>query len=101
MINRYSTGEMRELWSLEHKFSVWQKLEILACEYWHQQGKINDKDIKDIKTRAAFTTDRVLEIESEVHHDVIAFLTNLAENIGDASRFVHFGLTSSDVVDTA
>ncbi|MDH5719817.1 MAG: adenylosuccinate lyase [Spirochaetia bacterium] len=100
MIDRYSTKEMRYLWSLENKFSIWQDIEIAACEYWRNAGRINESDFNDIKNKAAFSVERVLEIENEVHHDVIAFLTNLAENIGGASRFVHFGLTSSDVVDT-
>lgn len=101
MIDRYSTSEMRNLWSLDHKFEVWKNLEIYACEYWNQQGQISNDEMKDIREKAKFETARVLEIEDEVHHDVIAFLTNLAENIGPASRHVHYGLTSSDVVDTS
>ncbi|MDH5717120.1 MAG: adenylosuccinate lyase [Spirochaetia bacterium] len=101
MIDRYSTPQMRHLWSLQYKFEVWKDIEIAACEYWHDEGKINKSDFEDIKNKAKFSVDRILEIENEVHHDVIAFLTNMAENIGKASRFVHFGLTSSDVVDTA
>ena len=101
MIDRYSTEKMRNLWSLDHKFDVWKKLEIYACEYWHQTGLIPDEDLKQIQDKAQFNTSRVLEIEDEVHHDVIAFLTNMAEYIGSASRFVHYGMTSSDVVDTS
>ena len=101
MLERYSTQEMRELWSIKHKFEVWQEIEILACKYWYQEGKISLDDWNDIKTKAKFDVNRVLEIENEVQHDVIAFLTNLAEHIGPASRHVHFGLTSSDVGDTA
>ncbi len=101
MLERYSTPKMREIWSLHHKFEVWKKIEILACEYWFREGKINKKDWEDIQVKADFKTDRISEIEREVHHDVIAFLTNLAENIGPASRYIHFGLTSSDVVDTS
>ncbi len=101
MIDRYSTPEMRSLWSLEHKFDVWKKLEIHVCEFWNKEGLIPDEDMTNIRNNAQFTVDRILEIENEVHHDVIAFTTNLAENIGPSSRFVHFGLTSSDVVDTA
>jgi len=100
MIDRYSTREMQHLWTLEYKFEVWKKIEIYACHYWHKQGKISDSEMNDIETKADFNTERVLEIENEVHHDVIAFLTNMAEYIGPASRYVHFGLTSSDVVDT-
>ncbi|HNA80092.1 MAG TPA: adenylosuccinate lyase [Turneriella sp.] len=101
MIERYSTPEIRRLWSLERKFEVWRDIEIAACEYWHAQGKITDAELNDIRTKSTFTVERINEIENEVHHDVIAFLTALAENIGPASRHVHFGLTSSDIVDTA
>jgi adenylosuccinate lyase len=92
---------MVSLWSLDHKFEVWKNLEIFVCEYWSKQGLVPEDALKEIQTKAKFQTDRVLEIEEEVHHDVIAFLTNLAENIGPSSRFVHYGLTSSDVVDTS
>ena len=92
---------MQNLWSLDHKFEVWKKLEIYACEYWNNDGLIPDDAMKQIRENANFKTERVLEIENEVHHDVIAFLTNLSEYIGDASRFVHYGMTSSDVVDTS
>lgn len=101
MIDRYSTPEMRQIWSLERKFEVWRDIEIAACEYWHTKGNITDAELNDIRTKSTFTVERVNEIENEIHHDVIAFLTTLAENIGPASRHVHFGLTSSDVVDTA
>jgi adenylosuccinate lyase len=105
MIDRYSTAAMRRLWSLERKFEVWRDIEIGACEYWHANGndsiKITDAELNDIRTKAKFTVERVTEIENEIHHDVIAFLTAMAENIGPASRHVHFGLTSSDIVDTA
>lgn len=101
MIERYSSSKMRHLWSLQNKFEIWKQIEIYACEYWHQQGRIPEDDLKAIKEKADFNVDRVLEIEREVHHDVIAFLTDMAERIGPASRFVHFGLTSSDIGDTA
>lgn len=101
MIERYSTPEIRKLWSLERKFEVWRDIEIAACEYWHAQGRLTDTELNEIRTKSTFTVDRINQIENEVHHDVIAFLTALAENIGPASRHVHFGLTSSDVVDTA
>jgi len=101
LIDRYSTPEIRRLWSLERKFEVWRELEIYACEYWHAQKKISDAELNDIRTKSTFTVERVNQIENEIHHDVIAFLTALAENIGPASRHVHFGLTSSDVVDTS
>lgn len=101
MIDRYSTPEMRRLWSLQRKFEVWRDIEIAACEYWHAQGRLTDAELHDIRTKSTFTVERINAIEAEVHHDVIAFLTALAENIGPASRHVHFGLTSSDVGDTA
>lgn len=101
MIERYSTPEMTSLWSEQTKFETWLEVEILACEAWNQLGQIPDEDLENIRRNAKFTVDRILEIEAEVHHDVIAFTTALAENIGPSSRFVHMGLTSSDVVDTA
>lgn len=101
MIDRYSSKEMRQLWSLQNKFLVWKQIEIDACEYWHNQKKIPTADWQQIQQKAHFEVERVLEIEEEIHHDVIAFLTNMAEHIGPASRYVHFGLTSSDIVDTS
>ena len=101
MIERYSLLEMRALWSEQAKFESWLEVEILACEAWAERGAISAEDLKQIKERAKFTVERIEEIEATVHHDVIAFTTALAENIGEASRFVHMGLTSSDVGDTA
>ena len=101
MIERYSTKEMRYLWSLEHKFETWKRIEVLACEYWFQAGNISQNDWEQIRDKASFSVERILELEKILHHDVIAFTTNLAENIGHASRHVHFGLTSSDILDTA
>ena len=101
MIERYSLPEMIELWSEQTKFEIWLEVEILACEAWNQLGHIPDDDLKTIKEKAAFRLERIHEIEAEVHHDVIAFTTALAENIGPSSRYVHMGLTSTDVVDTA
>jgi adenylosuccinate lyase len=101
MIERYTLPEMRELWSEEAKFGAWLEVEILACEAWAERGQIAPEDLATIKAKAKFDVARIDEIEATVHHDVIAFTTCLAENIGPASRFVHMGLTSSDVVDTA
>lgn len=101
MIERYTLPEMRELWSEEAKFAAWLEVEVLACEAWAGRGAISEEDLATIKKKAAFDVARIDEIEATVHHDVIAFTTCLAENIGPASRFVHMGLTSSDVVDTA
>lgn len=101
MIDRYTLSEMKELWSDESKYNAWLEVEILACEAWAKKGRIPEEALEIIKEKAAFTVDRILEIEKDVRHDVLAFLTNLAENIGTESRYVHLGMTSSDVVDTA
>ncbi len=101
MIERYSTPQMRELWGLNHKFEVWREIEIAGVAYWKNQGRVPEEDFQQIRNKASFTVERINQIENEVHHDVIAFLTNMAENIGPASRHVHFGFTSSDVGDTA
>ncbi len=92
---------MGALWSLENKFKKWLDVEIAVCEVHAEDGTIPSDALAEIKAKAAFTVERVNEIEKTTDHDVIAFTTNLAENIGPASRFVHYGLTSSDVVDTA
>ncbi|MCX7964223.1 MAG: adenylosuccinate lyase [Candidatus Sumerlaea chitinivorans] len=101
MIARYSTPEMTELWSEQSKFAAWLEVELAACEAWHELGQIPLEELETIRERAAFTVERIEKIEKTVHHDVIAFTTCLAEHIGPASRFVHMGLTSNDVVDTA
>ncbi len=101
MIDRYSLPEMKEIWTDEHRFSLWLKVELAVCEVLWRQGKIPDSDWEDIKQRAGFDVDRIGEIEKEVRHDVIAFLTCVAERVGPSSRFIHMGLTSSDILDTA
>lgn len=101
MIERYTLPEMGSVWSLENKFRKWLDVEIAVCEVHAEDGAIPREALEEIKAKAAFTVERVNEIEKTTDHDVIAFTTNLAENIGPASRFVHYGLTSSDVVDTA
>src|SRR5215213_4363983 len=101
MIERYTSPEMAHLWSLENKFQKWLDVEIAVCEVHAEDGAIPADALEQIKQKAAFTVERVNEIEKTTDHDVIAFTTNLAENIGEAARYVHFGLTSSDVVDTA
>ncbi|MBK7704441.1 MAG: adenylosuccinate lyase [Acidobacteria bacterium] len=101
MIERYTLPEMGALWSLHNKFQKWLDVEIAVCEVHAEDGIIPADALEDIKSKAAFTVERVNEIEKTTDHDVIAFTTNLAENIGPAARFVHYGLTSSDVVDTA
>ncbi len=101
MIERYSLKEMKELWELESKFSYYLKVELAVCEAYNELGKIPDEDLRKIKEKAAFSISRIDEIEKEVGHDVIAFLTNVNENIGKSSRYIHMGMTSSDVIDTA
>src|SRR3954471_16028935 len=101
MIERYTLPEMGAVWSPENKFQKWLDVEIAVCEVHSEDGIIPPDALRDIKSKAAFTVERINEIEKTTDHDVIAFTTNLAENIGDAARFVHYGLTSSDVVDTA
>jgi adenylosuccinate lyase len=101
MIPRYTRPEMGAIWEDENKFSVWLRIEILACEAMHKLGVVPAADLKRIKSRAAFSVKRINAIEAKVNHDVIAFLTNVAEHVGPSSRFIHRGLTSSDVLDTA
>jgi adenylosuccinate lyase len=101
MIERYTLPEMGRIWSLENKFQKWLDVEIAVCEVHAEMGTIPAAAVEEIKAKAAFTVERINEIEKTTDHDVIAFTTNLAENIGGAARFVHYGLTSSDVVDTA
>src|SRR3954452_7774131 len=101
MIARYTLPEMGALWSEQNKFQKWLDVEIAVCEVHAEMGTIPTEALEQIKKRAAFSVARINEIEKTTNHDVIAFTTNLAESIGPAARFVHYGLTSSDVVDTA
>jgi adenylosuccinate lyase len=101
MISRYSRPAMAALWADENKYTIWLKIEVLACEAMHQLGQVPAADLRRIKQRARFEVARIDEIEREVNHDVIAFLTNVAEHVGPSSRYIHKGLTSSDVLDTA
>lgn len=101
MIDRYTRPEMGAIWSDHSKFHTWLQVEIAVCEAHAELGKIPKDAVEDIKKKAGFDILRIREIEEEVKHDVIAFLTSVAEHVGDNSRFVHLGLTSSDVIDTA
>jgi adenylosuccinate lyase len=101
MIARYILPEMGAVWSEENKFQKWLDVELAVCEVHAEMGTIPPEALAQIKTRARFSVERISGIEKTTDHDVIAFTTNLAESIGDAARFVHYGLTSSDVVDTA
>src|SRR5918995_3310500 len=101
MIPRYTLPEMGALWSEQNKFQKWLDVEVAVCEVHAEMGTIPREAVEEIKRKAAFTVERIGEIEKTTDHDVIAFTTALAEQIGAAARFVHYGLTSSDVVDTA
>lgn len=100
MIERYTRPKMGAIWTQENRFAKWLEVEIAALEAWAEIEVVPREALDEIKNKAKFDVERIDEIEREVNHDVIAFLTNLAENIGPASRYVHYGLTSSDVVDT-
>src|SRR5258705_2471976 len=102
MIQRYSRPAMREIWSEQRKLEIWLRIELLAAEALVKEGVVPKRDLAQMKSRAAFSIERCKELERVLNHDVIAFTTNVAENIGaPASRWLHFGLTSSDVIDTA
>ena len=101
MIKRYTRNIMGDIWSDENKYNTWLKVEILACEAMSQNKMIPKKAFKNIKKKAGFSVKRIEEIEAETKHDVIAFLTNVAEHVGPDSRYIHMGLTSSDILDTS
>jgi adenylosuccinate lyase len=101
MIARYTLPEMGELWTDRARYQAWLEVELAACRAWHRLGRIPADDLAQIEARAAFEPERIEEIERETKHDVIAFLTNVAEHVGPSSRFIHLGMTSSDVLDTA
>ena len=100
MIERYTLPEMGEIWTDNYKLKTWLQVEIAVCEAQAELGYIPSSAVEEIKAKANFDPQRVLEIEAEVRHDVIAFLTNVNEYVGDAGRYIHLGLTSSDVLDT-
>lgn len=102
MIGRYSRQKMREIWTEQRKLEIWLQIELLATESLVEQGVVPAKDFRRMKSRARFSIDRCRELERTLNHDVIAFTTNVGENIGaPSSRWLHFGLTSSDIIDTA
>ena len=100
MIERYTLPEMGEIWTDNYKLKTWLQVEIAVCQAQAELGYIPQDAVDEIKAKAEFDPQRVLEIEAEVRHDVIAFLTNVNEYVGDAGRYIHLGLTSSDVLDT-
>lgn len=101
MIERYTLPEMKRIWSEDNKFRKWLEVEIYACEAMADLGMIPPEALKNIKEKASFTVERVDQIEAVTNHDVIAFLTCVAEYVGEDSKYIHMGLTSSDVLDTA
>ncbi len=101
MIERYTLPEMGSIWTDQNRYQKWLDVEIAVCEAWNQLGEIPLIALERIKTKAGFSVERIEEIEGVVKHDVIAFLTSVAEHVGNDSRFIHLGLTSYDVVDTA
>jgi adenylosuccinate lyase len=100
MIDRYSRPAMRQIWSDDRKFQIWLEIELLACEAMADLGQIPKNDAVEIRKRARFSIPEILEIEKRTNHDVIAFLENVAASVGPAARWIHQGLTSSDVLDT-
>ena len=101
MIERYTSPQMKLLWSDENKFQKWLDIEILACEAMANVGIIPKSAISKIKKKARFEVKRIEKIEAKTKHDVVAFLTNVAENVGKESKYIHFGMTSSDILDTS
>lgn len=101
MIARYTLPQMGNIWTEQAKYDAWLKVEVAACEAWGKLGRIPKKDLSIIKKKAKFSVKRIEAIEKKTNHDLIAFLTSVAENVGPSSRFIHLGMTSTDVVDTA
>lgn len=101
MIERYTLKEMGAVWSDESRFRKWLRIEILACEAQAKLGRIPAEALQDIREKSDFTVERIAEIEEVTRHDVIAFLTAVAEHVGEASKYIHMGMTSSDILDTA
>ncbi|MDT3418209.1 adenylosuccinate lyase [Brevibacillus aydinogluensis] len=101
MIDRYTRPEMRAIWTEENKFKAWLEVELLACEAWAKLGVIPEEDVKKLRENAGFDIKRIYEIEEETRHDVVAFTRAVSETLGEEKKWVHYGLTSTDVVDTA
>ena len=101
MIPRYSRPQMAKIWEPANRFALWLRIEILACEAWAELGEVPREALAEIQAKAGFDTARIEAIEREVKHDVVAFLTAVAERVGPAARYLHLGLTSSDILDTA
>ncbi|PAD81227.1 adenylosuccinate lyase [Niallia circulans] len=101
MIDRYTRPEMGNIWTEENRFKAWLEVEILACEAWVKLGEIPQEDVKKIRKNASFDIERIKEIEMDTRHDVVAFTRAVSETLGEERKWVHYGLTSTDVVDTA
>lgn len=101
MIDRYSRKEMTEIWSEQNQFQAWLDVELAACKAWSRIGKIPESDVEKLYDKASFDIDRIHEIEKETRHDVVAFTRAVSETLGEEKKWVHYGLTSTDVVDTA
>lgn len=101
MIERYTRPEMGAIWTEQNKYQAWLEVEVLACEAWAELGDIPKEDVAKIRENASFDVNRILEIEQETRHDVVAFTRAVSETLGEERKWVHYGLTSTDVVDTA
>lgn len=101
MIERYTRPEMGQLWTDENRYNTWLEVEILAVEAWAQRGDIPKEEAKNVRKKASFKVERILEIEEETRHDVVAFTRAVSESLGEERKWIHYGLTSTDVVDTA
>lgn len=101
MIERYSRKEMADIWTLENQFQAWLEVELAACNAWSKLGKIPKEDVEKLYEKASFDVNRIKEIEKETKHDVVAFTRSVSESLGEEKKWVHYGLTSTDVVDTA
>jgi len=101
MIERYSRKEMSDIWSEKNQFQAWLDVELAACRAWSKIGKIPSEDVDKLYEKASFDIDRIKEIEKQTRHDVVAFTRSVSESLGDEKKWVHYGLTSTDVVDTA
>ncbi|MGM0472461.1 MAG: lyase family protein, partial [Bacillota bacterium] len=101
MIERYNLSPMKEIWNEKSKFNKWLEIEVAVCEALAETGEIPREAVAEIKAKADFTVERIKEIEAETRHDILAFLQAVAENVGEESKYIHQGLTSSDIKDTA
>ncbi|WP_246818955.1 lyase family protein, partial [Aerococcus sp. HMSC062A02] len=101
MIPRYTRPEMAQVWSDDNRYKCWLEVEILAAEAWAELGEIPQEDAQKIREKASFDVHRIQEIEAETRHDVVAFTRCVSESLGEERKWVHYGLTSTDVVDTA